>query len=101
MTNNLIPPPSCSNCQLTPCQSGEVITSVEQVRADTDLAPNPNCCTPLTNWTMEQRGKTAVKSTSGDCVIVEEGTGATRYNSTGSGYWIFGNNPMFIFYCNK
>ena len=98
MMNNLMPPPPpCSNCQFTRCQSGTPITSVQQVRAGTLVAPNPKC-KALSNWTIEQRGKTVVKSTTEKLVIVEEGTGVIRYTS-GNGR--SGCPIIFLFYCYK
>ena len=50
---------------------------------------------------MEQRGKTVVKSITGNKVMVDEGTGATKYIGT-FGYVMQNSNiPVFLFYCNK
>ena len=98
--SNLYPPP-CSNCQSTPCQSGEVITSVEQVRAGTVMVPNPNCLLYYGNWNMQQRKKYVVKSITEGCVMVKEGKGVTRYDTT-SGYWMqYDKTPVFLFFCTK
>ena len=77
MTDDM--PVTCPNCLSTPCKSGEVITSVKQVRAGSVVAPNSNCYPDSWKWNMEQRGQTIVKSTIGDKVIVGQGTGATKY----------------------
>ena len=99
--NKISPPPPCSNCQSTLCKNGTAITSVEQVRAGTVVAPNSNS-NWYSNWNMEQRGKTVVESRTGNSVIVEEGTGSKRYSSGTIGYLVNYNNiPVFLFYCKK
>ena len=100
MTKDLIPPSPCSNCQKKPCRSGEVITGVEQVMAGTIVAPNP-LSTPYANWNMDHRGTTVVKSTMGEKVIVDKGTGATKY-ILATGYTVhYDNIPNFLFFCKN
>ena len=43
-------PPSCPNCQKSPCKSGTAVTRVKQVRVGTVLAPNSDC--KIYDWNM-------------------------------------------------
>ena len=87
----------CSNCHYTPCRTGTAISDFKQVRAGTVVARTRNFNGG--SWADMVTGKTVVKSSTADFVIVEQGMGAkreeakmpTNHNST----------LLWLFSCNQ
>ena len=98
--------PACSNCQKTPCKSGSVVTSIEQVRTGTVLAFNSEFESD-SDWNMKQSGDdivtvvTLFKYEENDRVTVEQGKGARKFTHPW-GYQVMHDGwSKFRFHCKK
>ena len=91
----------CSNCQSSPCKSGEAITSVGQVRPGTVLMPNPHPEPQMPSWNLKERGVAVVKLTTKDGVMVETGKHEKMYAPSINHFVNYGGIPQFRFSCKK
>ena len=95
----------CSNCHQSPCQSGSPITSTDQIRVGTKVAPNPNNSgvfdqiVDMAKWS--QRGETEIVSVGVGTVKVAAGPfghyklQTTNYNIISKG------QSLFCFICKN
>ena len=104
MMNDLPPLSLCSNCQESPCKSGNPITSVGQIRPGTVVAPSSNRTltrAQFTSWDILLGGVATVKMTTEDSVKVDKEKSGTLYGEDTLYLVNYGGFPQFQFICKK